>query len=67
MNFTVMAAKLSHQKVPSPRVLSCSLMDHAVTRTATNGRMTKEFNFICLVLMSKSVISITSTELWVLN
>ena len=41
MNFTAMAAKLSHQKVPSPRVLSCSIMDHAVSRTTTNGRMTR--------------------------
>ena len=39
MNFTVMAAKLSHQKVPPPPVLSCRLMDHAVTRTGTNGKM----------------------------
>ena len=48
MNLIVMAAKLSHQKVPPTP--SSFMLDHAVTRTGTNGKM---LLLLLLLLLSR--------------
>ena len=65
MDFIVMAAKLNHQKVPTAHPKFFELIMPSLGLKEM-GRLQK-FNLIFLVLVSRSVASITSIKLWLLN
>lgn len=65
MDFIIMAAKLNHQEVPTAHPKFFELIVPSLGLKEM-GRLQK-FNLICLVLVSRSVASITFIKLWLLN